>query len=59
MDLVRALGRCLAAFGLSGSEYASAEELVNALITKVQIVKALINQFQLRMRLKSKQLKQS
>jgi len=26
-----ALGRCLAAFGLSGSEYASAEELVNAL----------------------------
>ena len=25
------LGRCLAAFGLSGSEYASAEELVNAL----------------------------
>jgi hypothetical protein len=31
MDLVRALGRCLAAFGLSGSEYASAEELVNAL----------------------------
>ena len=26
-----ALGRCIAAFGLSGSEYASAEELVNAL----------------------------
>jgi len=26
-----ALGRCLAAFGLSGSEFASAEELVNAL----------------------------
>ena len=26
-----ALGRCLAAFGLSGTEYASAEELVNAL----------------------------
>ena len=26
-----ALGRCLAAFGLSGSEYASADELVNAL----------------------------
>ena len=26
-----ALGRCLSAFGLSGSEYASAEELVNAL----------------------------
>ena len=25
------LGRCLAAFGLSGSEYASADELVNAL----------------------------
>ena len=25
------LGRCIAAFGLSGSEYASAEELVNAL----------------------------
>ena len=25
------LGRCLAAFGLSGTEYASAEELVNAL----------------------------
>ena len=25
-----ALGRCIAAFGLSGSEYASAEELVNA-----------------------------
>ena len=28
------LGRCLAAFGLSGSEYASAEELVNALNNK-------------------------
>jgi hypothetical protein len=26
-----ALGRCLAAFGLSGSEFASAEELVNAI----------------------------
>jgi len=42
-----ALGRCLAAFGLSGSEYASAEELVNALNnqaeTKQNSIKEKIN----------------
>ena len=34
-----ALGRCLAAFGLSGSEYASAEELTNALINQEDSIK--------------------
>jgi len=42
-----ALGRCLAAFGLSGSEFASAEELVNALnnqgATKQYSIKEKIN----------------
>ena len=33
-----ALGRCLAAFGLSGSEFASAEELVNALNNHLFII---------------------
>ena len=33
------LGRCLAAFGLSGSEYASAEELTNALINQEDSIK--------------------
>ena len=34
-----ALGRCIAAFGLSGSEYASAEELTNALINQKDSIK--------------------
>ena len=43
-----ALGRCIAAFGLSGSEYASAEELVNALNNQ----KGSTQKFQLKIQLK-------
>ena len=49
-----ALGRCLATFGLHGTEFASADELVNAVINQGASKK-----IQLRIQLKSKQLKLS